>query len=122
MRHCLVVDDSRLVRKIAGVLVEELGFIVMQAGNAVEALDCCRKRMPEVILLDADLPDNGALTFMTSLRRERSGSKPTIVICIAEKDMQQITQAGMAGANTYLLKPFDGRTIRAKFAKVGLAA
>ena len=122
MRHCLVVDDSPLVRKVAGFLVEELDFTVMEAASGPEALDCCRRKMPEVILLDADLPDNGAVRFMTALRSEPSGSKPIIVICVVEKDMQQITEAGAAGANTYLLKPFDGRTIRAKFAKVGLAA
>jgi two-component system chemotaxis response regulator CheY len=122
MRNCLVVDDSPLVRKVAGFLVEELDFAVMEAGTSAEALECCRKTMPDVILLDADLPENGANSFMTALRGEPSGSKPIIVICVVEKDMKQITEAGAAGANTYLLKPFDARSIRAKFAKVGLAA
>jgi two-component system, chemotaxis family, chemotaxis protein CheY len=122
MRHCLVVDDSPLVRKVAGFLVEEMDFSVMEAGGAAEALEACGKLMPDVILLDADLPDNGAVAFMTALRSQPSGSKPFIVICVVEKDMQQITEAGAAGANTYLLKPFDARSIRAKFAKVGLAA
>lgn len=122
MRHCLVVDDSPLVRKVAGFLVEELDFAVTEASNAADALDCCRRLMPDVILLDADLPEKGAISFMTELRREPKGAKPVIVVCVTEKDMRQITEAGAAGANTYLLKPFDARTIRAKFAKVGLAA
>ena len=122
MRHCLVVDDSPLVRKVAGFLVEELDFTVTEAGSAGEALESCRKTMPDVILLDADLPDKGAISFMTTLRSQPSGSKPVIVVCVVEKDMRQITEAGAAGANSYLLKPFDARTIRAKFVKVGLAA
>ena|SRR5579872_6685555 len=122
MRHCLVVDDSPLVRKVAGFLVEELDFSVTEAATAVEALEHCSEVMPDVILLDADLPDNGAISFMTELRSNPGGSKPVIVICVVEKDMRQITEAGAAGANTYLLKPFDARAIRAKFVKVGLAA
>lgn len=122
MRHCLVVDDSPLVRKVAGFLVEEMDFAVREAANAADALDCCRQIMPDVILLDADLPENGAIMFMNELRRAPNGEKPVIVVCVVEKDMKQITEAGAAGANTYLLKPFDARTIRAKFAKVGLAA
>lgn len=122
MRNCLVVDDSPLVRKVAGFLVEELEFAVAEAGTVGEALDRCREIMPDVILLDADLPENGAISFMTALRSQPSGSKPVIVVCVVEKDMRQITEAGAAGANTYLLKPFDARTIRAKFVKVGLAA
>src|SRR5579883_3360603 len=122
MRHCLVVDDSPLVRKVAGFLVEELEFSVCEAASAVEALERCNDVMPDVILLDADLPDNGAVSFMTELRSKAGGLKPVIVVCVVEKDMRQITEAGAAGANTYLLKPFDARTIRAKFAKIGLAA
>lgn len=120
MRSCLVVDDSPLVRKVAGFLVEELDFSVAEAGNVTDALDYCRGSMPDVILLDADLPEKSAISFMTELRRETHGRKPVIVICVVEKNMQQITEAGAAGANTYLLKPFDARTLRAKFVKVGL--
>lgn len=120
MRSCLVVDDSPLVRKVASFLVEELDFSVAEAGNATDALAYCRGSMPDVILLDADLPENSAISFMTELRRRAGGAMPVIVICVVEKNMQQITEAGAAGANTYLLKPFDGRTLRAKFAKVGL--
>ena len=71
MRNCLVLDDSPLVRKVARFLVEELDFAVMEAGTPAEALECCRKTMPHVILLDADLPENGANSFMTSLTMHR---------------------------------------------------
>lgn len=122
MRRCLVVDDSPLVRKVAGFLVEDLDFAVSEAGNTADALAYCRNSMPDVILLDADLPENSAISFMAELRREPRGGKPIIVVCVMEKNMHQITEAGAAGANTYLMKPFDARTLRAKFAKVGLAA
>jgi two-component system chemotaxis response regulator CheY len=122
MRHCLVVDDSPLVRKVAGFLLEDLEFAVAEASSTAEALEHCRKRMPDVIMLDADLPENAAIEFITALRAEPAGTKPVIVLCVVERDMRQITEAGAAGANTYLLKPFDARTVRDKFVKIGLAA
>ena len=121
IRNCLILDDSPLVRRVAGFLIGDLGFAVSEAANDETALGLCRSLMPDVVLLDGDLPENGAISFITALRSEPGGGKPVIVVCVAEKDLRQITEAGAAGANSYLLKPFDADTMRAKFVKLGFA-
>ena len=120
MKQCLIVDDSRIMRKIARVILENLDFAVSEAENGVSALDLCRKKMPDAVFLDGNLPDKSGIDFIRALRREPSGAKPIMVVCLIESQMGQITEVIGAGANEYLLKPYDSDTVRAKFAEAGL--
>ncbi len=121
MKTCLVVDDSRVIRKVARKIVEEIGFAVEEAADGQQALDFCRKQMPEAILLDWNMPVMNGLDFLTRLRAEPGGDAPVVVFCTTENDMSHITRALRAGANEYVMKPFDGEIIESKFAEVGLA-
>lgn len=120
MKHCLVVDDSRVIRKIASRILEQLHFVVEEAEDATQALDACRTRMPDAILLDGQLPHAGGVDFVRSLRRERGGDRPVVVICTTENDVARIVEAMGAGANEYVMKPFDRSALEGKFAQVGL--
>jgi two-component system chemotaxis response regulator CheY len=120
MKQCLVVDDSRVLRKIARKILEELKFGIDEAEDGATALDVCRRSMPDAILLDWNLPTMSGIEFLRALRREPSGSKPVVVFCTTEHDITHITDAVAAGANEYLVKPYDRDIIEAKFAEVGL--
>src|SRR5262245_47039815 len=119
-KHCLVVDDSRVIRKIARKILEDLKFATDEAEDGAQALEKCRARMPDAILLDASMPNVPGIDFLKSLRREAGGTKPVVVYCAVENDVAHITDAVHAGANDYLLKPFDSEAVKAKFAEVGL--
>ena len=56
MRTCLVVDDSRVVRKVARRILEGQGFVVEEAADGHIALDACRRNMPGSVLLDWNMP------------------------------------------------------------------
>ena len=116
MKNCLIVDDSRVVRKVARRILEELKFGV--DGRA--ALEACRRRMPDAILLDWNMPNMSGIEFLRVLRREPSGGKPIVVFCTTENDIAHITEAIGAGANEYLMKPYDKEIVEAKFAEAGL--
>ena len=120
MKYCLIVDDSRIMRKIARVILEKLDFVINEAEEGVAALSLCRQKMPDAIFLDGNLPNKSGLDFMRALRREPSGAKPVILFCVIENDIPLITEAMGAGANEYLLKPYDPDTVREKFAEAGL--
>jgi two-component system chemotaxis response regulator CheY len=121
MKSCLVVDDSRVIRKVACRILESLQFEAQEAEDGNSALAACRSKMPDVILLDWSMPDMGGLEFMRNLRRENGGDRPVIVFCTIENDSEQIKDALAAGASEYLMKPFDRDTIAAKLAQVGLS-
>jgi two-component system chemotaxis response regulator CheY len=122
MKSCLVVDDSGVIRKVARRILEELNFSVLEAADGQLALDACRIKKPEAILLDWNMPVLDGLEFLIALRKEPDGDYPIVVFCSTENDLDHITRAIEAGANEYIMKPFDREIIEAKFREVGLIA
>lgn len=120
MKTCLVVDDSRVIRKVACRILRELAFEPVEAENAVEALGLCRSQMPDVILLDWHMPPMSGLDFLKALRSETRGNHPVVLFCTTENDASHISEALGAGADEYLMKPFDRGMLEAKLAQVGL--
>ena len=121
MKQCLIVDDSKVMRKMARKILEQMKFTIDEAEDGISALESCRRSMPDAILLDSNLPTASGIEFLRALRREPSGDKPVVVFCTIENDVAEITEAIGAGANEYLIKPFDQDVVQAKFADVGLA-
>ena len=120
MRTCLVVDDSTVVRKIARRILEEMEFQVVEAEDGEKALEACKSAMPEAVLLDWNMPNMDGYEFLGNLRRMPGGDVPKVVFCTTENDIDHISRALAAGANEYIMKPFDKDIISAKFAEVGL--
>jgi two-component system chemotaxis response regulator CheY len=120
VKTCLVVDDSRVVRKVSRRILEEIGFDVAEAADGVEALAWCRASLPDAILLDWNMPVMDGLEFLTQLRREPGGTKPVVVFCSVENDPDHISRALEAGAVEYIMKPFDSDIIESRFVEAGL--
>ena len=120
MKTCLVVDDSRVIRRVARRILEDLGFETAEAADGMEAMAWCRTAMPEAILLDWNMPVMDGLEFLKQLRREPDGQDPVVVFCTVENDLEHITMALEAGADEYIMKPFDGDIIAAKLDLAGL--
>jgi two-component system, chemotaxis family, chemotaxis protein CheY len=119
-RTCLVVDDSRVVRKVARRILEANGFAVSEAADGQQALDSCRASLPDCVLLDWNMPVMDGLTFLKSLRAEFGHDNPPVVFCTTENDMDHIAAAIDNGAQEYIMKPFDEDILTSKFAQVGL--
>jgi two-component system, chemotaxis family, chemotaxis protein CheY len=121
MKTCLVVDDSRVIRKVACRILQDLAFETEEAENGAAALISCRKQMPDMILLDWNMPQMNGVEFLRALRSETRGNHPVVVLCTTENDVVHITEALTAGADDYVIKPFDRAILEAKLAEVGLA-
>ena len=120
MKTCLVVDDSRVVRKIARRIVEGMSFEVTEAEDGAKALEVCKQAMPDVVLLDWNMPVMDGYEFLVHLRCMPGGDAPKVVFCTTENDVAHIARALHAGANEYIMKPFDKDIVTAKFHEVGL--
>jgi Response regulators consisting of a CheY-like receiver domain and a winged-helix DNA-binding domain len=120
MKTCLVVDDSRVIRRVACAILKDLAFHTEEAENGIDALSACRRQMPDVILLDWQMPSMSGVEFLKALRREISGKQPVVLFCTTENDSSNISEAVNAGANEYLVKPFDHAILKAKLAEVGM--
>jgi two-component system chemotaxis response regulator CheY len=120
MRICLVVDDSSVVRKIARRILEDMDFQIIEAEDGEQALAACKRSMPEAVLLDWNMPVMDGYEFLGHLRRLPGGDLPKVVFCTTENGIDHISRALHAGANEYIMKPFDKDIIADKFQEVGL--
>jgi len=120
MKTCLVVDDSRVVRKVARRILENHGFAVSEAADGKEAIESCRQGLPDSVLLDWNMPVMNGIEFLVLLRSEFGAGGPPVLFCTTENDMSFIERAIAAGANEYIMKPFDEEILVAKFQQVGL--
>jgi two-component system chemotaxis response regulator CheY len=116
----LVVDDSGVVRKLARRILEKNGFAVREAEDGEKALSACRSAMPRAVLLDRNMPVLDGIGFLKALRAEFGPYEPVVVMCTTEAAMDRILEGLEAGAQEYVMKPFDEAILLEKFAQVGL--
>ena len=121
MKSCLIVDDSKVIRKVARHILETLEFEVDEAGDGQEALSRCETKMPDVVLLDWNMPVMSGMEFLRTLRQRHFPVQPKVVFCTTENDAAHIRAAIDAGADEYVMKPFDRETLESKLQIVGVA-
>jgi len=120
-RSCLIVDDSRVMRKVSRRVAESLGFAVAEAENGQEALGRCAAAMPDLILLDWNMPVMTGIEFITALRAQAGGGAPKVVFCTTENEPAVVGRGIAAGADGFVTKPFDDQSLQAKLQRIGAA-
>ena len=115
MHKVLIVDDSKAIREIEKKYLEELGFEVLEAGNGKEALKVLEEN-PDIklILLDWHMPVMNGYEFLLKLRANPKWSDIKVMMVTTENQQKSIIDAIMAGANEYLMKPFDKEMLKVK--------
>jgi two-component system chemotaxis response regulator CheY len=120
MKTCLIVDDSKVVRMVARKILEGLNFAIDEAEDGQKAIEACLRAMPAAVLLDWNMPVKSGIEFLRELRAMADVDQPVVVFCTTENDMSHIQEAIDAGADEYIMKPFDSEIIESKFSQVGL--
>jgi two-component system chemotaxis response regulator CheY len=119
MKTGLVVDDSAVIRKVARRILETLDFSVRDAEDGQKALALCAEEMPAVVLLDWNMPNMDGYDVLRHLRQLPGGDRPKVLFCTTENDIGAIARALRAGADEYIMKPFDREIMMAKLDQVG---
>lgn len=115
MKKALVVDDSKAIREIERKYLEELGFIVVEAENGENALEVLKSNPDiELILLDWYMPVMNGYEFLKKMRENQEWSHIKVMMVTTENQQKNIIEAIMAGANEYLMKPFDKEMLETK--------
>ncbi|MDD3370239.1 MAG: response regulator [Alphaproteobacteria bacterium] len=120
MKTCLIVDDSRVIRKVARQILEAIGYACEEADNGQTALEACKAKLPDLVLLDWNMPVMNGLDFLQAIRQMPGGDTPNVIFCTTENDLAHIQEALGAGANEYIMKPFDADIIRGKLEQLGI--
>lgn len=119
-KDCLVVDDSSVVRKIIKKILEDIGFQVREAEDGKKALEACEEQVPFLIMLDWNMPIMDGMEFLKAFHAKQQEHGTYVVFCTTENDITQIMKAMEAGANEYIMKPFDADIIKTKFQQLGI--
>ncbi len=119
-KTCLVVDDSKVIRKVARHILETLDFSVKEASDGREALAAVAVAVPDVVLLDWNMPVMNGMEFLQALGDLALAPRPKVVFCTTENGTAHIRAALDAGADEYVMKPFDRDTLASKLQFVGL--
>lgn len=114
MNQCLVVDDSRTIRRAIIATMKDLSFEFQEAGDGLEAIEKCKSRMPYLIILDWNMPNMTGIEFLRNLRRMTGGEKPKVILCTTETGLNFIQEALKCGADEYIMKPFTNEIIKEK--------
>lgn len=117
---CLVVDDSRVVRKVARRILEGNGFAVREAADGSEALLSCRAALPDCVLLDWNMPVMNGIEFLQAVRSQPGSSAFKMLMVTTASDLSHIKTAIEAGANEYLMKPFTKEAMVSKLQMLGI--
>lgn len=119
MKSCLIVDDSKVIRKVARHILETLQFDVSEAVDGGEALSKCTNENPDVILLDWNMPVMSGMEFLRAYRAAFVQNGAKVIFCTTENGIGHIQAAIDAGADEYVMKPFDRETLENKLQIVG---
>ena len=122
MQHCLVVDDSPIIRKYTRLIFEALGFRVSDAETHEEAYLRLETESPDLILLDWQMPSCNCHDFLSKVRTLPLQTAPYIIFMTSDNDSAKINKAFSFGADDYLLKPFTLEVIEMKLHDIRVAA
>jgi two-component system, chemotaxis family, chemotaxis protein CheY len=117
-RAALVVDDSRMIRRVSRQILEQLGYSVHEAENGQEALARCKVAMPDAILLDWNMPVMTGMEFVAALRATAGGAHPRVIFCTTNSGEPAIREALSNGADGYVVKPFTAQALEAQLQRV----
>lgn len=120
MKSCLIVDDSRIVRKVIRRIIEPLGFSIHEAEHGLDALRVLADRPVDLIMLDWNMPVMDGLAFLKALRSDAALTQPKVIFCTTENEFAKIEAAMTAGADEYVMKPFDEAIIVGKLEQLAL--
>jgi len=115
MSLCLIVDDDKNSRLLTSEVAKLLGLSVCEFENGLEALEFCKKNMPDIIILDWMMPQMSGITFLSEVQKIQSAIKPKIVMCSAKFGNNYVREGLEAGADEYLMKPARPRDLESIF-------
>ncbi|SDD65395.1 PP2C family protein-serine/threonine phosphatase [Ruegeria marina] len=114
IRKVLVVDDSRLQRRILSSSLKKWGFEVIEADSGEQAMEICARDMPDLIVSDWVMPGMTGLDFCRTFRQLNSDKYCYFILLTSKSEKNEVAQGLDAGADDFLIKPVDSDELRAR--------
>jgi two-component system chemotaxis response regulator CheY len=118
----LIVDDSATIRRIIGRMLVQMGIEVSEAANGCEALELLERSemVPELALIDWNMPEMDGLELIRELRTRPRFDQTRLMMVTSEVEIDRVSEALEAGADEYLMKPFNRDVLMDKLILLGV--
>ncbi|AHA27883.1 response regulator [Candidatus Liberibacter americanus] len=111
MPRLLLIDPSNIIRKVGRKLFSDFGFIAFDFSNLYDARKFfIEEPLPDYIIIDESI--EGVLEFIADVRKMPLGANVFIYYLLVEVDFEKMIAGAKAGANSFLLKPFNRETLK----------
>ena len=107
MASCIIADDSKVIRMLLSKIMSNFGYNVSEAENGEDLLYQCTKDMPNLIICDWTLPLIDGIDVLLKIRSNKKIKQPIFIFCSYINDVNIISQALNAGADDFIMRPFD---------------
>ena len=116
IERVLIVDDSRLQRRILSALLKREGYEVVEASSGAEGLLACEAAEPDLILSDWVMPEMDGLTFCRAFRKReaRQDGYGYFILLTSKGEKEEIAKGFESGADDFLTKPVNAHELRAR--------
>jgi sigma-B regulation protein RsbU (phosphoserine phosphatase) len=113
-RRVLIVDDSRLQRKILSSSVKRWGYDILEADSGIVALEICKTDPPDIVLSDWMMPKMNGLEFCQAFRNLSGENYGYFILLTSKSEKGEVAQGLEAGADDFLTKPVNANELRAR--------
>ena len=114
MPSCIIADDSKIMRMLLSKILENFGYSVYEAEDGEDLIEQCAADMPDLIVSDWNLPLIDGIDVLLKIRSDKKSKQPVFIFCSYLKDADIMAQALSAGADDYIMRPFDEDIIASK--------
>jgi CheY-like chemotaxis protein len=103
----LVVDDDTMIRLLMRESLEQAGFEVMEAEDGAKAIERFTETLPEIVLMDVEMPKMDGFSACAALRRLPQGQDTPVILVTGHDDAETVNRAFDVGATDFLAKPIN---------------
>lgn len=114
----LIADDEMDLRAMLRMLLERDGYSIIEARNGEEAVDLCRQKMPDLVLMDILMPVLDGVDACRQVQQLPGGDQLPVLMITALDDKKSIDRCFDAGATDYLTKPINQQVLRRRVRRV----
>lgn len=119
--RALVIDDSRAMRTILKGILASLDFEVVEAADGRQAIEILTQDHGfDIALVDWNLPSMNGLEIVTEVRKDPALSSVRLLMVTTETEFERMAQALQAGADEYIMKPFNRDMLLDKLVILGI--
>lgn len=112
----MIADDEPLIRKMVGCILSGNDYSIIEAEDGFEAIHAFKNNILDIVILDINLPHVDGIKICKEIKNSPLGESTYVIMLTSLDDNNSIENAFKAGADDYILKPFNGLLLKEKIA------